>query len=321
MNNTHTNPSGFWPQRLSWRTIVLIILTIVTFIAVSGPSVRYAVPMMGVAREGGGVVMDSVSSGGALPPTETKGAPDVYYPYPYPNPDVPITDTREFLKVYYSAFMRARNVQGLTRRVETTVRGFGGRIDQQSSSQYYGSVSFAVPQSKYDAFRTEVESLVPSRFITTNISSQNLLPQKQSIEEQQKQAGETLANYRAERQKIITTHSATVQSLQAQLAASTDQGVIASLTQQLANENSSYTALLNTIERRIASAEKMQKALQTQDQELLDNVATVTGTISIEWISLWGIALLYLPGYWIPILLAALTLLSLVWDRRRLGAL
>lgn len=313
-NNIHTH--SFRPRRFSWLTIALALLTVLTFIGVSRPDIQYAVPMMGVSER---VMMDSSgSSRGALPPSESKIAPDIY-PYPYPTPDMPITDVREFLKVYYSATMRTRNVQGLTRRVETTVRGYSGRIDQQLSSQYYGSVSFAIPANKYDAFRDELESLVNSRLITTNISSQNLLPQKLSIEEQQKQANTTLSNYRAERQKLITAHTSAVQALQAQINQSTDQNILASLRQQLASENASYTAQLNAIESSIKSAEEWQKALQTQDQTLLDNVATVTGTVSLQWISLWDMARLYLPGYWIPTIFAALTFLSLLWDRKRFG--
>ncbi|MDO8512534.1 MAG: DUF4349 domain-containing protein, partial [bacterium] len=240
-----------------------------------------------------------------------------YYPYPYPNPDVPVTDTREFLKVNYNASMLTRDVPGLTRRVETTVRGYDGRIDQESSSPKYGYVSFAVPESKYIAFRDELEALVGSRFLTVNISSQNLLPQKVSIEEQQKQADTTLSDYKTARQKIVNAHTGAVQSLQAKIDADTQQLAtlraqtstpqilsqiqavsddLLSLKRQLENENASYTAQLNNADRNIKYAQDWQKAVQTQDQALLDNVATVTGTVSIEWISFWGISLLYLPG-------------------------
>src|SRR3990167_11466300 len=150
-------------------------------------------------------------------------APDMYYPYRYYNPDVPVTDAREFLKVNYNATMQTRDVQGLTRRVETTVRGYSGRIDQESSSPQYGYVSFVVPMSKYDAFRAELESLVDSRFLTVNISSQNLLPQKQSIEEQQKQADNTLADYKAARQSIVNAHASAAKSLQARIDADTEE--------------------------------------------------------------------------------------------------
>ena len=198
-----SNPRHFSLSHISWLTIVLGLLTVVTFFAVNDSGGRYVTQMMGL---GGGMSYTSIET--AVPPTavdmmvressasiapssammDSKAYYPDSYPYPYYNQGVPATDTREFLKVNYNASMRTRDVQGLTRRVVTTVRGFDGRIDQESSSPEYGSVGFVIPQSKYDAFRDELESLVNSRFLTVNVSSQNLLPQKQSIEEQQKQA-------------------------------------------------------------------------------------------------------------------------------------
>ncbi|OHA10335.1 MAG: hypothetical protein A3H71_00900 [Candidatus Sungbacteria bacterium RIFCSPLOWO2_02_FULL_48_13b] len=352
MTDNQANPRSFWPRRISWLTIVLTLLAVVTFLAIFGSGMQYAIPM----GTGGGVMENSGSRGEAVPPTapsvpmmdtSVSSAPaqgkvdsNMYYPYPYPNPNVPVTDTREFLKVYYNASMRTRDVQGLTRRVETTVRGYAGRIDQESSSPQYGFVSFAVPQSKYDAFRAELEGLVSSRFLTINISSQNLLPQKISIEEQQKQADTALSGYKTARQKIVNVHMSTVQSLQSKIDAdvqllatlragtSTPQILAqiqtvsddwSSLKQQLVNENASYAAQLNNADRNIKNAEAWQKAVETQDKTLLDNVATVTGTVSVQWISFWDITRLYLPGYWIPIIFAALAFLSFLWDRRRFG--
>jgi hypothetical protein len=257
----------------------------------------------------------------AVPPTPAgmpmvdQGVSNVYYPYP--NPDVPVTDTREFLKIYYSAQMRTRDVPGLTRRVETTVRGYAGRIDQESVSPKYGSVSFSVSQSKYEAFRTELESMVGSRFLSLNISSQNLLPQKVSIEEQQKQADTALADYKTARQKIVNAHASAAQALQVRINAVQDANDRAILEAQLSKENASYTTGLARADANIRYGEDWVKAVQTQDQTLLDNVATVSGTVSVQWISLWDIALLYLPGYWIPAIFVALTALSYWRDRRR----
>jgi len=304
----------------------------------------------------GGGMMEYSGDTKAVPPTAvgapmmdnavssapSQGRPDssLYYPYPYPNPEVPVTDTREFLKMYYGANMLTRDVQGLTRRVETTVRGYNGRIDNQSSSPKYGYVSFAVPQGKFDAFRTELESLVGSRYLNVNISSQNLLPQKISIEEQQKQADTNLADYKTARQKLVSAHTSTVTSLQSRIGADTAQltalrsvtqtpeilaqiqtvsADLSSLQQQLARENASYTARLSEADRNIKYAEDWVKGVQTQDQTLLDNVATVTGTVSIQWISVWDCVRLYLPGYWIPFIFAALAFFSLLNDRRRFG--
>jgi hypothetical protein len=313
--------SGFFPRSISWLTILLAVLTIGTFIAVSNPS-------YGPYYRGGGVME---SSRGTMPPSSA-GVPvtdasmpspegmktsTIYYPYPYPS-DVPVTDTRELLKVYYNATMRTRDTQGLTRHVVTTVRGYEGRIDQESISREYGYVSFSIPQSKYEAFRTEIEGLVGSRFLTVNISSQNYLPQKVSIEEQLKQATTALANYKTARQQIVATHQNIVQAIQTKLNESditTNEKV--ALQQQLINENTSYATQLANADANIKYAQEWQKGIETQDKTLLANVATVTGTVSVQWISVWDMALLYLPGYWIPAIFAALTVLSYLRDRRR----
>ena len=357
MNDNESSRRLFSWSGISWLTIVLALLAVVTFFAVSDSRGRYITPMM---ESGGGVAYTTGTM--TAPPIATdmmaregnvSGAPSpammdsqaAYYPdrypYPYYKQDVPITDTREFLKVNYNASMRTRDVQGLTRRVVTTVRGYDGRIDQESSSPQYGSVGFVIPQSKYDAFREELESLVNRRLLTVNVSSQNLLPQKQSIEEQEKQADDTLANYKTSRQQIVSAHASTLKSLQSQIDAIASRLAILrgqtqtydvqvqiqslsndlySLNQQLANENASYSAQLKNADANIKSAQDWQKAVQTQDQNLLDNVATVNGTVSIQWISLWDTAQLYLPGYWIPAIFAFLTFLSYLRDRRRFVA-
>jgi hypothetical protein len=348
MENNQNVSKSFWPRHVSWLTILFAVLAVASFLMISSPGIRYGT-MMGGSR---GISTNTVYEG-AIPPSpayapmmdgsvsnQGKGGADLYYPYPYQNPSVPVTDTREFLQVSYNASMRTRDVQGLTRRVVTTVRGHEGRIDQESSSEKYGYVSFAVPKSKYDVFRSELESLVGSRFLTTNISSQNLLPQKVSIEEQQKQADASLSDAKTARAKIVSTHTSAVAVLQSKINANTQRlAVLSAQTQtpqvqaeiqtvsndqlfqkqQLANENASYTSQLNSADWNIKSAEEYVKAVQTQDKILLDNVATVTGTISIEWISLLGIILLYLPGYSIPGIFAVLAVLSFFNDRRRFG--
>jgi len=315
MNN---NKLGFLPGYISWLTIVLALLALVTFFAISNPSVQYA------TRMGFGGGMMGYSDTKAIPPVNSITSPAggmmsrEYYPYPYPNPDVPVTDTREFLKIYYNASMQTRDVPALTRRVETTVRGYDGRIDNESSAEKYGYVSFALPQVKYDAFRAELEGLVGSRFLRVNISSQNMLSQKVSIEEQQKQADTALADFKTARQKIVSAHASAVQSLQAQIDnASTSETAKALLQLQLAKENDAYARNLSNADANIKYAQDWVKGVETQDATLLANVATVTGTVSIQWISLWDMAQLYLPGYWIPAIFAVLAILSYRRDRRR----
>ncbi len=360
MNPNQTNPKSFWPKHFSWLTIVLIVLTVVTFFAIYNKNGYYDITPMGifsrVVEVGGGqavppmagrmttgvAVMEdgssvSYGSSGSVS-VSSKGADMMYYPSPYPNPDVPVTDTREFLKTYYSANMRARNVQGLITRVETIVRGHEGRIDNQSSAPKYAYLSFAVPQNKFDAFRSELESLVGSRFLTINISSQNLLSQKISIEDQQKQADTQLANYKTERQKIVSSHTSYAATLQAKI--DKDNADLTSLRAQpetaqtlaeiktissdlayqqklLDSENVNYKNQLANADSNIKYTQDWQKAVQTQDKTLLENVATVSGTVSIQWISLWDSARVYLPGYSIPMIFAVLAFISAMYDKRR----
>lgn len=268
---------------------------------------------------------------------------DMMAPYPYPKPSVPVTDTREFLKQDYHATIRTRHVEEITRRAETTVRGFGGRVDQTSSSPRSGYIAFVVPADKFDEFRAEIESFVDPRFLSVNITSENLLPQKQSIEEQQKNAEARLAELRAERKQVVAAHTAAVASLQGDLDANAREETMlraevtsdayrraqianrlnelarekASLESRMASENATYASKLNSLDAQISYENSNLSSIKKQDKDLLDTVATVTGTISIQWITLWEIAHLYLPGYWIPFILAILAVLSFVYERHR----
>ena len=59
-----------------------------------------------------------------------------------------------------------------------------------------------------------------------------------------------------------------------------------------------------------------QKGIVKQDESLMEDVATVSGTVSLRYISLWEMLQLYLPGYTIPAIFALLALGSLWRDRR-----
>ena len=344
--NNQTNAMSFKAKNISWTTIILTVITVVTFLVIYNPQRRYydIMPMRGGATESrGGVSMPPTATqapmmeDGSVSSVQYKDA-SMPYPYPYGNPNVSSEDTREFLKVYYNANMRTRDVQGLTRRVETTVRGYNGRVDNISSSEKSGYVNFVVPQNKYEAFRTELEGFVGSRFLTLNISSQNLLAQKVSIEEQQKQADTSLANYKSARQSLVNSHASAIKSIQTKISVAeqllaalrlqtqtpeviaqikTTSDSLSMWRQQVANENSSYAIQLSNADNNIKYGQEWQKAVQTQDKALMDNVATVSGTVSLQWISLWDIVRTYLPGYSIPFIFAVLTLISFFWDRRR----
>ena len=336
-----------------WLSLTLAILAVVAFIACSPQRGGVIYEMMG---GGGGygnstdavpgvapTIMEDYAVSGQAVPTRDMSAPSSmpdYYPYPYPSGDATAKDTREFLKQYYNATLRTRDVNDLTQRIVTTVRGHEGRVDNTQSSEKYGYVQFVIPDTEFEGLKQEVEGMVGSRFLKVEMSAQNLLPQKQSIEEQQKQADTMLAEYEAARQRTVSAHTSATKSLQAQINVQTAklsdlqkqppsverdaqirqlEAVLIDYQQGLVNENASYAKKLATADANIKYAKERQKAVETQDQNLLDNVATVNGTISVQWISYWEIARLYLPGYWIPAILALLAVLAFLWESGRFG--
>src|SRR3990167_2991405 len=104
---TDTPTSSFPPKHISWLTIVLALLAIGTFLAISRPGIQYAMPMgiEGRMMEYGEDYINSVPAGVPGMPmrdgsvSKVSGssqgmmAPDMYYEdeyYPYYNQDVPV---------------------------------------------------------------------------------------------------------------------------------------------------------------------------------------------------------------------------------------
>lgn len=237
--------------------------------------------------------------------------------------EVPITDNREFTRTDYSANIRTRRVGDLVEAVGDTIRILGGRVDSSNSSNQYGHISFVVLANKFESFRRSVKSLAGGRFLIENIYTENLLPQKQSIEKQQKDAGEVLARIRSEKNKLSANYKRTVASIQSKIN-EVDEKIVAvkikldvtndlskreiikaeerrllggksALEAELANENVNYSNKLYLLDLQIRENEAILDNAAKEDQKLVDTVATVRGTISISWISVWQIIRLYVP--------------------------
>ncbi|MFA6585973.1 MAG: hypothetical protein WCS86_02310 [Candidatus Paceibacterota bacterium] len=226
------------------------------------------------------------------------GAPSVDL---YHREELPITDNREFLKVNYNATLRTRNVIDLRNRLEIIIRGFGGRVDSSNSGEKNGYINFVIPKDRLDAFKIEIEDLVGKKFYNEQLSSQNLLGDKQRIEENQKQAEKNLGNLQAERAQIIREHNQNISSYQNEV--------------DIINENKSYQTKINNIDLSIKSMQASLKKIQSQDKNFLDNVATVNGSISLNWISLWEMADIYLPGPILAWVFFLATIVSFIWYR------
>jgi len=249
---------------------------------------------------GGYGASDSVSS-----PVSSPGAPmmekvgNMIYPdYYRQNPD--ITDTRQFLKTSYSADIKTRDVKDIVRDVRGIIRDVDGRIDNSQESEKYSYVSFVVPTSKFEAFRDEIESLTYAKLITVNVSSENLLGQKQSIEEQTRSATSTLANLEKQKKALTTRHNQTLAGMNAELDTLQNQVPYPTeradtIKQSIDNENKSYNSQNQNLTNQIDAYKATITWIEKQDTQFGNNIETVNGYISVNWISYWQMARIISP--------------------------
>jgi len=253
-----------------------------------------------------------------------------------------ISDTREFLKVNYNASLRTRNVSDLRIKVESIIRNLGGRIDYSNSGEKNGYINFVIPKSNLESLKIGVKDLVWTKFYNEQINSQNLLSEKQIIEENQKQTETKLNNSQMERAQIIGNHNSIIASYKGEiLIKNTEintlnmeyqyanmwrkseitnrvnqlQTEINAIQAKIENENRSYQEKINNINSQIKNIQENLGAIKIQDANLLDNVATVNGTISLSWISLWAIADAYVPGALLVWVLFLVAFASFLWYR------
>lgn len=285
----------------------------------------------------------------AAPSVESHGSnnsDDVFYPTPppYGEAEIPVTDTRQFLKTDYSSTVKTRHAQEITSRIQTMVRGYDGRIDSANSSEKQGYIEFVIPTEKLESFRIELKQLVDARFTLEQTYTENLLPQKQVIEESMESSKARLTELTAQRDQLTASHNQTVASLESKISASNrkvanfqaqwnkasaeerpalesqisqTQKDRASLNNQLTNENNNFSYKLSGLNTQIDVVEKNIKSIEKQDTELLNTVATVKGNITVTGINIWQFIGFYLPDYWLAyILLIAVISAYLIYRNR-----
>lgn len=250
-----------------------------------------------------------------------------------------IDDTREFLKTSYSSIIKTRDVQSVVTSVKNIVKGNDGRVDNISSSELNGYVYFVVPKSKFEAFRTEVEALTHKKLYSENSSSQNLLGQKQSIEEQTGNIKKSLESLEAQKEALKVSHAKTVatinkelQSIRTQLASirkqiaeTTDNDALNSLRsqessyvsretmqkQKLSTENSQYTAQNSSLETQITYQNTNLENVNKQDENFTENIETVDGSVDVRWVSIWQLIKIFSP---IPAEILVALLVIIIWN-------
>ncbi|MES3004990.1 MAG: hypothetical protein V4690_02670 [Patescibacteria group bacterium] len=267
---------------------------------------------------------------------------DPYYPYPYPqNPN--ITDTREFSKIYYNPTLQTREVNDVRGEVERVVRNSDGRVDSSTSGEKSGYVSFVVPKDRLESFKDEIESLVGSRFYIEQTNTQNMLPQKQAIEQSLEQLDTTLKSLIKDRDGIVKNHNQNISAYNKRLEyinseiarlnnekvfypaleeentkrISALQNEIFAIQKEISSENHTYQTNKNNIDNSIKYTEQSLDYTKTQDKNLMLDVETVTGSVSIQWISLWDYVDTYFPGALLGWVFMALAVVAYFWNRNR----
>lgn len=265
----------------------------------------------------------------------------IIYP-PYPG-NVPITDSREFLKRYYNSTIKTTDVREMADRVAGIVRTFDGRIDGLSTSKEYGYVTFVVSASKFESLKYEIRNLAGEKFFEENISFQNLLPEKQYIEKNISQIEATLSQLRSDRSNIVSAHNSIITGLNSQIGSVNNQLAAvrndmakhpdrkaeleakerdllnqkSSLQGRIYTENRSYNEKVVSLDSQIKNEENNLKNVQEQDKNLMDNVATVQGTVHLDRINIWQFIDEYLPGPFIFWIFIGAAICSYIWHRRR----
>ncbi len=253
------------------------------------------------------------------------------YRYQEQNPS--ISDTREFMKINYNATIKTRDVEEVVKEVKNIVKGADGRIDNYSSSEKYGYVRFIVAKSKFDAFKDEIESITHKKLYTESVSSQNLLGQKQGIEEETTNTAQSLESLIIQKTDLLVDHTKTVNSINKELAKIESDlakvrieienpdknSIILSLysresllvdqqkfqKQKLSEENKNFQIKNQNLDNLINNQNSNLTNLNKQDNKFTNNIETVDGYINVNWVSIWEMVVIFSPIHpiWIIIIL------------------
>jgi hypothetical protein len=249
-----------------------------------------------------------------------------------------ITDTREFLKTSYSAQIKTRDVPSVMDKAESIIHDMGGRVDSINNSTKSGYINFVIPKTEFYEFKDQIEKLTNKKLFTETEFSQNLLGQKQNIEQEADIIVKSLAELNTEKQNITNQHSKTINSINTNLASvgkeltsiktlissTTNADLLSTyrnqenillqkqstLNQNKNQENSSYTTKIANINTQINQANGNLDINTKKDIQFGNNIETVNGNISVNWITIWKIVEIYSP---IPMSLVVLIFIILLW--------
>jgi hypothetical protein len=269
--------------------------------------------------------------------------PSPIYDTPYGENKITIDDNREFLKIGYRATVKTRNVNRIANRLQTLIRGYGGRIDGAYIDERSASISFVIPKSSFDQFSLELQDMIPSKFLKENINIKNLLSQKQNIENFTSRSTNNLDKFNNEKKELKYNHDEHIKNIQTQInnyyyqLSLLNNEVTTSTTrlkkidieksrlnnniwyvnQEIKKENTQFDKELAEYDKKIEYETKKLASLSEEDQNLTNKIETVEGHISIDWINLYELIDLYIPIYFSIGITTTILIIIFIFIRRR----
>lgn len=290
-------------KKFLWTVFILLVLAaIVLFVVMRS---------MNTARMG-------LSSGSSPSAFSIRQEGRMAYPYPPGQGNGTISDMREFMKVFYNGTIKTHDVRDTMRDVRSILRDADGRIDSETINDRYGSVRFVIPKKNFEEFQDGMAENFHTKLYTESTTADNLLSEKQSIEERTAQAKDALATLKEEQVALKKAHTARVTSLNARIA--TAQKSIASIRVNLSNttlQSSEYNALIQSESALLAEENVLRSQLQSEnndysnknsafideiemyenefkkygiaEEKFVVNIETVEGVVTAQFTSWWGI--------------------------------
>ncbi len=254
-----------------------------------------------------------------------------------------VRDTREFSKISYNSTLKTRDVEDISTRILTTVRGNGGRVDDASIQEKYSYINFVIPKDNLLQFKTEIKSMVGKKFYKESLHIQNLLPEKVGIEDSAKTHSRLLSDAQDKLKDLNVKHTKTIADLQRSL--NNINGILAkfraevttdtirqkqikteisslvarqgAVQKQITDENTWYGWDSTRLEQDVKNNQTQLDNLGEQEKNLLDNVETVQGYVSVQWMSLWQMINIYIPYLWAWVVGAIVLLLIFNYFSKR----
>lgn len=192
-----------------------------------------------------------------------------------------VTDTREYNKKTFSATIRTRAVEEIAKKAETLIKSSGGRIDSSNISERNAYFSFVVPKSNFDSFETQMRTFVGKKLYSQTVSSQNLLSQKQSIEQNQNTTQESLNSIKKQKEQVEADYTLKINNIKNKIA--TVQGQISQIDKTISRNETAINSATdqNTIAALQRELDTLSQTRKVYNQQVASYNSEISNTTEI----------------------------------------